>query len=314
MELQPQHTAFLFPGQGSQTVGMGRELAESFPAARDVFEQAVEILGIPLSRLAWDGPEADLNDTINTQPALLAHSTAALRVLQEKVPGFSPAFVAGHSMGELSALVASGALPFPEALQLARTRGRLMKASGDISPGGMAAIMGLDLPDLERVCAEASREDEIVQVANDNCPGQVVISGAREALQRAMALAQGAGARKVVPLAVSIAAHSPLMAGAQEEFTLAVEAAPILDPAIPLIGNVTATALSAASQIRTDLQAQLTHRVRWTESVRMMIAQGVTTFIELGSGSVLIGLLKRIDRGASGLALGKPEDYLKLEI
>lgn len=293
---------------------MGRELAESFPVARQVFAQADEILGFPISRLAWDGPEAELNDTINTQPALLVHSIAALRVLQEKLPGFVPAFVAGHSMGELSALVACGALSFHEALKLARTRGCLMKASGEISPGGMAAVMGLDIPNLEKVCAAASREGQIVQVANDNCPGQVVISGAREALERAMALAQEAGARKVVPLAVSIAAHSPLMAGAQAEFNLAVQSAPIQDPAIPLVGNVTASPLHRADQIRADLQAQLTHRVRWTESIRWMIAQGVDTFIEIGSGSVLIGLLKRIDRLANGLALGKPEDYLKLGV
>ncbi len=312
MNLEPQHTAFLFPGQGSQAVGMGRELAEVFPSAREVFDQADSLLGFPLARLAWDGPEVELNDTLNTQPALLAHSTAVLRIFQEKYPGFSPAYVAGHSMGELSALVGGGALPFPHALKLARRRGELMKMSGEVSPGGMAAVLGLDIPALEKVCAEASREGEIVQVANDNCPGQVVISGARLALQRAMALAQAAGARKVTPLAVSIAAHSPLMAGAQEEFNRAVAAAPIQDPAIPLIGNVTASPLSQAGQVRADLQAQLTHRVRWAESVQLMIAQGVTTFLEMGAGSVLNGLLKRIDRNVAGFALSKPEDFEKL--
>ncbi len=313
MNLEPQHTAFIFPGQGSQAVGMGRELAEAFPAARHIFDRADAILDFPLTRLAWEGPEAELNDTLNTQPALLAHSAAVLYAFQEKYPGFSPAFVAGHSMGELSALVGSQALPAPEALKLARRRGQLMKKSGEVSPGGMAAILGLDLPAMEKVCAEASREGQIVQVANDNCPGQVVISGAREALERAMALAQAAGARKVTPLAVSIAAHSPLMAGAQQEFNRAVAAAPIQDARIPLVGNVTASPLSQAGQIRADLQAQLTHRVRWAESVQFMIAQGVNTFIEMGTGSVLTGLLKRIDRSVVGYALGKPEDFDKLE-
>lgn len=309
----PAQTAFLFPGQGSQSAGMGRELAEAFPVARQVFEQADELLGFPLSRLAWEGPEADLNDTLNTQPALLVHSVAVLRVLDELHPGFRPAFVAGHSMGELSALVSSGALPYAQALHLTRRRGELMKRAGEVSPGGMAAIMGLEIPELERLCAEASTSTEIVQVANDNCPGQVVISGAFPALERALQAArQLAGERRVKPLAVSIAAHSPLMALSQADFNLAVQAAPIADPHTPLVGNVTASPLTTASQIRADLQAQLTSRVRWTESIQAMTGQGVTTFIEIGSGSVLCGLLKRIDREAAGIALGKPEDFQKL--
>ncbi len=294
---------------------MGRELVEAYPAARQTYEQADQILGFDLSRLVWEGPEADLNDTINTQPALLTTSVAALRVFQELYPGFLPLAVAGHSMGEVSALVGAGILPFEDALVLARTRGRLMKQAGDYNPGGMAAIMGLDIPTLDKVCAEASSSNhaEIVQVANDNCPGQVVVSGSRPALERALTLAQQAGARRVIPLAVSIAAHSPLMESAQVEFNQAVQSAPIADPVVPLVGNVTASPLTTAEQVRADLQAQLTHRVRWSESVTWMMSQGTTNYVELGNGSVLIGLVKRIDKQAAGFSLGKPEDFAKLE-
>ncbi len=291
---------------------MGCELAEAYPIARAAFTEADILLDFPLSTLAWDGPEAELNDTINTQPALMVHSIAALRTFQERFPTFEPAYVAGHSMGELSALVASGALPFSEALRLVRRRGELMKRAGDESPGGMAAILGLDIPTLEALCAQASAPGEIVQVANDNCPGQVVISGARPALERAVQLAQGAGARRAVVLAVSIAAHSPLMLSAQADFTQAVKAAPIKDPRLPIVGNVTARPLTTAGAIREDLQAQLTSRVRWTETIRYLADQGVTTFVEIGSGSVLAGLVKRIVREATTLTLGTPADFEKL--
>jgi [acyl-carrier-protein] S-malonyltransferase len=312
MNLNPETTAFLFPGQGSQALGMGRDLADRFPAARSVFEEADALIGFSLSRLAWDGPEDELNDTINTQPALLVHSVAVLRAFQEHYPGFAPAFLAGHSMGELSTLVAAGALPFPETLHLVRRRGELMKRAGDVSPGRMAAILGLDIPTLDQLCAQASAPGEIVQVANDNCPGQVVISGAGPALERALSLAQEAGARRAVPLAVSIAAHSPLMEGAQIDFNQAVDQAPIRNPELPVVGNVSASPLRDAGQVRADLQAQLTSRVRWTESIQNMINQGVTTFVELGSGNVLTGLLKRIDRQAQGINLGTVADFEKL--
>ncbi len=301
---------------------MGSELAAAYPLAREAFEQADEILGFSLSRLMWDGPENELNDTINTQPALMAHSVAALRVLQADFPDLKAAFVAGHSMGELSALVAAGALPYPQALRLVRRRGELMKRAGEISPGGMAAILGLDIPTLEAICAQASLGqaslgqasigEEIVQVANDNCPGQVVISGSRAALERAVAGAQAAGARRAVILAVSIAAHSPLMSHAQADFSQAVDEAPLTDPVIPIVANITARAMQTAAEVRADLQGQLRSRVRWTESVQYMSEQGVKTYIEIGSGSVLCGLIKRIDREATCLTLGTPQDFEKL--
>ncbi|MCI0520484.1 MAG: ACP S-malonyltransferase [Chloroflexi bacterium] len=312
MNLSPETTAFLFPGQGSQAVGMGRALGESCPLARQVFEQADAELGFPLSRLLWEGPEEALNDTINTQPALFVHSLAALSVFMEIYPRFTPAYVAGHSMGELSALAASGALSFRDGLTLVRRRGELMKRAGEVSPGGMAAILGLDIPTLDALCAQASSEGEIVQVANDNCPGQVVISGASLALQRAMVLAEQAKARRVIPLAVSIAAHSPLMLNAQNDFNLAVQAAAVAAPHIPVIGNVTAQPLNTPDEIRLDLQAQLTSRVRWTETIQFLASQGVSHFIEMGNGSVLGGLVKRIDRSAVVYTLGAPEDLDKL--
>ncbi len=311
MTIQPKQTAFLFPGQGSQVIGMGRSLADSYPVACQVFQEADEVLGFPLSRFAWEGPEEELNDTLNTQPAMLTHSVAVLKVLYSQVPGLTPAFVAGHSMGELSALVANEALPFSDALRLVRRRGELMKRAGEVNPGGMAAILGLDIPTLDKICAQASTAAEIVQVANDNCPGQVVISGSSPALERAVQLAREAGARHAKTLAVSIAAHSPLMANAQADFNQAVGESPIVDPRFPLIGNVTATPLNTAAQIRSDLQGQLNSRVRWTESIQAMISAGVIQFLELGSGSVLTGLLKRINREVSGVALGNPEDFEK---
>lgn len=291
---------------------MGANLAAEYPAAREIFQQGDHILGITLSEMAWQGPIEVLNDTINTQPALLVHSVAVLRVFSEKFPGFQPAFVAGHSMGELSALVAAGALGYEAALKLVRVRGEAMKEAGEISPGGMAAILGLDIPTLENVCARASQPGEKVQVANDNSPGQVVISGASPALERALELAKSAGAKRVIPLAVSIAAHSELMKNAQLKFNTAVQTAPIQSPRIPIIGNVSAAPLEDEAAIRTDLQAQLTSRVRWTETIQWLASRGITHMVEMGSESVLTGLLRRIDRELQGTSLGTPDDFEKL--
>ncbi len=315
--LDPQTTAFVFPGQGSQSVGMGRELAESFPAARQIFDKADALFGFSFSKLMWEGPAEELNDTANTQPALFIHSLAAYRVFAERNPdpstgsgqAFMPAFVAGHSLGELSALAAAGVLTFDDGLALVRRRGELMKRAGEIAPGGMAAILGLDIPTLDRLCAEASAGGEIVQVANDNCPGQVVISGAKAAVERAIELAKAAGARRAMPLAVSIAAHSPLMTTVQAEFDAAVAAANFRVSEVAVVGNVSAAAMISVEDLRADVRAQLTSRVRWTESVRLMASQGVNTFVEVGAGSVLTGLLKRIAPEASGFTLGTPADF-----
>ena len=321
MNLNSKTTAFIFPGQGSQAVGMGRELAEAYPIAKETFDEADSLLGFPLSRLMWDGPADDLNETVNTQPALYVHSIAAYRTFTHLYPNPStgsgqrlqPASVAGHSLGELSALTASGALSFTDGLKLVRTRGELMKRAGESNPGGMAAILGLDIPTLDKVCAEASMGTEIVQVANDNCPGQVVISGHIPALERAMEGAKAAGAKRARALAVSIAAHSPLMDSIQAEWNDAVDACPMKDADIPVIGNVHANQLVTADDLRADIKAQMQSRVRWTESVLAMSGSGIQTYVEVGSGEVLLGLIKRINAEAVRVPLGKPDHFSALE-
>lgn len=287
--------AFVFPGQGSQFVGMGRELA-TFPEAQQVFAQADEVLGLALSRLCFEGPDAELNDTINTQPAIVTHSIATLRVIESRT-GLKEQLklVAGHSLGEFSALVCAGALSFADALKLVRERGRLMKRAGEQHLGGMAAILNLDRAKLDDICAEVSRDtNQPVQVANDNCPGQIVISGDKAALDKAMEMAKARGAKRCIPLAVSIAAHSPLMAGAAQEFRSALESAQWADPRLPVIANATARPAGRGDVINL-LVAQLTSSVRWTESVQFMIVKGATRFVEVGPKDVLCGLIKRID-------------------
>jgi [acyl-carrier-protein] S-malonyltransferase len=312
MKLNPQTTAFVFPGQGSQAVGMGRELAETYPIARQIFDEADSILGLSISRLMWEGPGEQLNETINTQPALYIHSVAAWRTFNLHDRDFRPATVAGHSLGELSALTAAGALSFSDGLRLVRTRGELMKRAGELNPGGMAAILGVDISTLDKVCAEASTGEEIVQVANDNCPGQVVISGHKLALQRAMAGAKVAGAKRAMPLQVSIAAHSPLMASIQQEWDAAVDACAIGKPVIPVVGNVNAKPMLTADELRVDIKAQMQARVRWTESVQLMQLSGIQAYVEAGSGEVLLGMIKRIDPAALRIPLGTPKDFVAL--
>lgn len=302
--------AFLFPGQGSQVVGLGRELAAAYPVAAATFAEADEILGFSLSQLCFEGPEAGLTDTINAQPALLATAVAILRVLEAELGQMStrmttgqtdaPAYSAGHSMGEYSALVAAGAVSYADGLRLVRERGRLMKQAGTQNPGMMAAILGLDEAPIAALCAEISAQTGgVVQVANDNCPGQVVISGDKAGMEAAMIALGAAGARKVVPLAVSIAAHSPLMQPAAAELRAAIDASSIVDPRVPILGNTTAQPLTTAAAIRDELTAQLTGGVRWTASMQRALADGVTDFVELGPGEALMGMIKRIDRAAN---------------
>jgi [acyl-carrier-protein] S-malonyltransferase len=305
--------AFLFPGQGSQSVGMGRELASSYPIAAATFAEADEILGFALSKLCFEGPEAELTDTINAQPALLVTAIALLRVLEQELGQpvanavDAPAYVAGHSMGEYSALVASGAATYADGLRLVRERGRLMKQAGEQNPGMMAAILGLDEAPVAAICAEvASTTGGVVQVANDNCPGQIVISGDKAGMEAAMVALGNAGARKVVPLAVSIAAHSPLMQPAAVELRAAIDATPLVDPRVPVIGNTTAQPLTTAAAIRDELAAQLTGGVRWTTSIQRALADGVTEYVELGPGEALVGMIRRIDRAANRHSVGDP--------
>ncbi|MDO8754921.1 MAG: ACP S-malonyltransferase, partial [Anaerolineales bacterium] len=281
--------------------------------AKQTFEEADSILGFSLSKIMWEGPDADLNDTINTQPSLFVHSLAAFRTFSLLYPGRGPALLAGHSLGELSALSASGALSFEDGLRLVRKRGQLMKRAGELAPGSMAAILGLDISTLDQVCAEASAPDELVQVANDNCPGQVVISGAKLAVERAMAGAKAAGAKRALPLAVSIAAHSPLMAPVQEEWNDAVNRAKFSALQMAVIGNVHAQPLTDETSARADIMAQMQSRVRWTESVLYMVSKEINTFVEAGTGTVLGGLVKRISDGMTILPLGNPQDFAALE-
>lgn len=296
----------LFPGQGSQHVGMGRELAGAFPAARETFEEADEVLGFALSRLCWEGPEDELTATINAQPALLVHSLAAYRVAAPALGNV--ALAAGHSLGEFSAWVAAGSLGFADAVRTVRRRGELMYASGTERPGAMAAVLGLGDEALEQVCREASAAGGDCVPANYNSPGQLVISGDVPTVERAMALAKAAGAKRAIRLNVSGAFHSPLMAVAQAGLEAQLADVPLQPPAFPVVSNVTAEAVEDPAEARRLLVRQLTAPVRWTASMRTMLDAGVQRFVELGAGNVLGGLLRRIDRGASVASAGSPAE------
>jgi [acyl-carrier-protein] S-malonyltransferase len=303
--MRDQVVGLLFPGQGSQYLGMGRDLADAYPAARDVFEQADDALGLPLTRILWEGPEGELTATHNAQPAILTHCMAALAVIREGLGDVGLA--AGHSLGEFSAYVAAGALSFEDAVRAVRLRGELMYRSGQERPGTMAAILGLDDEVLEAVCREASAGGGACVPANFNSPGQVVISGDEPAVQRAMDLAREAGAKRALPLNVSGAFHSPLMAVAEAGLREHLESVTFGDPAFPVVSNVTAEPVADSGVARRLLVEQLTSPVRWTASMRTMLGSGVTRFVEVGPGTVLAGLMKRIERGADVRSVGTVE-------
>lgn len=297
--------AFLFPGQGSQSTGMGKALAERYPAARQVFEEADEILNFSISRLCFEGPDDELKKTENTQAALLTVSVSAYRVLAEN--GFQPALVAGHSLGEYSALVAANCLEFKDALQLVRKRGRYMQEAVPEGVGAMAAVLKLPAERLDGVLAEAA-QGEVVSAANLNSPDQVVIAGHRGAVQRAMDLAKAAGARRVVALAVSAPFHCSLMRPAQERLRPDLDATEFNDLSIPLINNWQARLVERGHDAREGLYQQIPNPVRWTDSIREMVQRGIGRFVEAGPGGVLTGLARNIDSSLRGVKFGEPAD------
>jgi [acyl-carrier-protein] S-malonyltransferase len=301
--------AFIFPGQGSQAVGMGKALAESYPAARQVFAEVDEALGQNLSKLMWEGPENELTLTENAQPALMAVSVAAAVTLEnEKGIGIGQiaAYVAGHSLGEYSALATAGSLSLENTARLLRIRGKAMQAAVPVGEGAMAALLGAELPQAQELAAAAS-EGEVCQAANDNAPGQVVISGTRAAIERAVALAPKYGARRAVLLPVSAPFHCALMAPAAEAMQVALSEVEIADPAVPLVANVLAAAISDPEEIRARLVEQVTGMVRWRESMLYLKQNGVSTVYEVGAGRVLTGLARRVE-GLEAKSVGTPEE------
>lgn len=302
--------AFVFPGQGSQAVGMGKALAEAFPAARAVFDEVDAALGQKLTAVMWEGPEADLTLTANAQPALMAVSVAAMRVLEaEKGVDLArdAAFVAGHSLGEYTALAAAGAFSLADTARLLRIRGRAMQAAVPVGAGAMAALLGADLDTARAIAAEAA-EGEVCQVANDNGGGQVVVSGAKAAVERAMEIAKTNGVKRAVLLPVSAPFHCALMQPAADAMAEALAAVTVSAPRVPVMANVLAAPIRDPDEIRKRLVEQVTGTVRWRECVEAMAAGGVNRFVEVGSGKVLTGLLKRIVSDATGQSVGTPDD------
>jgi [acyl-carrier-protein] S-malonyltransferase len=304
--------AFVFPGQGSQSVGMGQALADAFPVARRVFDEVDDALGEKLSATIWQGPAEALTLTENAQPALMAVSIAAMRVLQSEA-GVDLArdarFVAGHSLGEYSALAAAGALSVADSARLLRIRGRAMQQAVPVGAGAMAALLGLDFEQAAAVADEAA-QGQVCQAANDNGGGQVVVSGDKAAVERALEIAKGKGARRAMLLPVSAPFHCALMQPAAEAMAKALAAVTVNRPVVPVVANVRARPISEPAEIVQALVAQVTGTVRWRESVAFMAEQGVTVFYEIGAGKVLTGLVKRIAEGARGLTVGTPDDVI----
>jgi [acyl-carrier-protein] S-malonyltransferase len=302
--------AFVCPGQGSQKVGMGKALAEMFPICRETFEEADAALGEPLSRLCFEGPEEQLTLTENLQPALLSVSIAACRLLMSK--GYQPAFAAGHSLGEYAAHVAAGTLAFADAVKIVRRRGRYMQEAVPVGTGAMAAILGLDEERVARACEEAA-EGEVVSPANLNGPGQVSIAGLKAAVARAGERAKAAGAKRVIPLQVSAPFHCALMKPAEDRLAPELRALPAQDPRIPVVANVDAAPKRTALEAIDALIAQVSAPVRWEAVVRRLASEGVTTYVEVGSGTVLSGLVRKIHRDASIASFGTPDDLAAVE-
>jgi len=301
-------TAFLFPGQGSQAVGMGKGFYESSTGAKAIFEEANEALGFDLARLVFDGPEAELALTANTQPAVLTASVAAATACAER--GLKPTLAAGHSLGEYTALVVAGALRFADAVRIVRKRGEFMQEAVPVGTGAMAAIMGIELPAVEQVCTDAAR-GEVVEIANVNSSLQIVIAGHRAAVERAVALATERGGKMSVMLPVSAPFHCSLMAPAGARLASELEAAQVADPEVPVVRNVDAGVTRRAEDVRPFLLRQVANPVRWTECVQRLAAEGATTFVEVGPGRVLSGLLRRIVNGARGQSIEDPASLEK---
>ncbi|WP_298814442.1 ACP S-malonyltransferase [uncultured Roseibium sp.] len=301
--------AFTFPGQGSQSVGMGKALADAFPEAKAVFEEVDEALGQKLSDIMWSGPEDALTLTANAQPALMAVSLATMRVLEAKGLELksTAAFVAGHSLGEYSALAAAGSLDVATAARLLRVRGDAMQNAVPVGQGAMAALLGLDFETAQEV-AEDAAQGEVCQAANDNAPGQVVVSGHLAAVERAVEIAKAKGARRAVMLPVSAPFHCSLMAPAADAMAAALAGADIKAPSVPLVANVLAAPISDPAEIRDRLVEQVTGTVRWRESITWLSENGVETFVEAGTGKVLTGMVRRIAKEATGIAVNTPED------
>ncbi|PKP82640.1 MAG: [acyl-carrier-protein] S-malonyltransferase [Alphaproteobacteria bacterium HGW-Alphaproteobacteria-18] len=302
--------AFIFPGQGSQEIGMGKALAEAFPAAKAVFEEVDEALGQKLSTLMWEGEIAELTLTANTQPALMAHSVAAMRALEANfgISAKDAAFVAGHSLGEYSALASAGAISVGDTARLLRIRGDAMQSAVQPGQGAMAALLGADYAQAEAACAAGRETGGACDIANDNAPGQLVISGTKAAIDAAIAWSQANGVKKAMALNVSAPFHCALMQPAADAMAAALADTQILAPAVPLVANVSASAVTDPETIRQNLVKQVTGRVRWTESVQYMVGQGVTATGEAGAGKVLTVMQRRIEKSLNGFTLGTPED------